>query len=89
MLWRVLERSRPSSPSQLWVAGSLSLYDVIIYLFYTELLLYSKDVTFISVALFILCVRLGLSTPGDYVRARVLVPRNPDMTINLLLQNVI
>jgi hypothetical protein len=67
----------------------LSLYDVIIYLFYTELLLYSKDVTFISVALFILCVRLGLSTPGDYVRARVLVPRNPDMTINLLLQNVI
>jgi hypothetical protein len=67
----------------------LSLYDVIIYLFYTELLLYSKDVTFISVALFILCVRLGLSTPGDYVRARVLVPQNPDMTINLLLQNVI
>jgi hypothetical protein len=25
--------SRPSSPSQLWVAGSLSPYDVIIYLF--------------------------------------------------------
>jgi hypothetical protein len=46
MLRCVRERSRPSSPSQLWVAGSLSSYDVIIYLFYTELLLYSKDVTF-------------------------------------------
>jgi hypothetical protein len=66
MLWRVCERSRPSSPSQLWVARSLSPYDVIIYLFCTELLLYSKDVTFVSVPLFIICVRLGLSTPGDY-----------------------
>jgi hypothetical protein len=66
MLWRVHERSRSSSPSQLWVAGSLSPYDVIIYLFCTELLLYSKDVTFISVPLFIICVRLGPSTPGDY-----------------------
>jgi hypothetical protein len=28
-----------------------------------------------------LCVRLGPSTPGDYVRARVLVPRNPDVTL--------
>jgi Na+-translocating ferredoxin:NAD+ oxidoreductase RnfA subunit len=27
-------------------------------------------------------VRLGPSTPGDYVRARVLVPRNPGVTIN-------
>jgi hypothetical protein len=44
----------------------LSPYDVIIYLFCTELLLYSKDVTFISVPLFIICVRLGPSTPGDY-----------------------
>jgi hypothetical protein len=43
---RVPERSRPSSPSQLWVAGSLSPYNVIIYLFCIELLLYSKDVTF-------------------------------------------
>jgi hypothetical protein len=38
--WRMLrcvrERSRPSSPSQLWVAGSLSPYDVIIYLFFTN-----------------------------------------------------
>jgi hypothetical protein len=25
-------------------------------------------------------VRLGSSTPGDYVRARVLVPRNPGVT---------
>jgi hypothetical protein len=51
---------------QLWVAGSLSLYDVIIYLFRTELLLYSKDVTFVFVPPFIICVRLGPSTPGDY-----------------------
>jgi hypothetical protein len=46
MLWRVRERSRPSSPSQLWVAGPLSPYNVIIYLFCIEPLLYSKDVTF-------------------------------------------
>jgi hypothetical protein len=70
----VRERSRSSSPSQLWVAGSLSPYDVIIYLFCTEPLLYSKDVTFVSVSWFIICVRLGPSTRGDYVRARVLVP---------------
>jgi hypothetical protein len=66
MLWWVRERSRPSSPSQLWVAGSLSPYDISIYLFCTNLLLYSKDVTFVSVPLFIICVRLGPSTPGDY-----------------------
>ena len=74
MLWRVRERSRSSSPSQLWVAGPLSPYNVIIYLFCTELLLYSKNVTFDPVPWFIICVRLGPSTPGDYVRARVLVP---------------
>jgi hypothetical protein len=66
MLWWVRERSRPSSPSQLWIAGSLSPYDIIIYLFCTNILLYSKDVTFVSVPLFIICVRLGPSTPGDY-----------------------
>jgi hypothetical protein len=49
MLRCVRERSRSSSPSQLRVAGSLSSYDVIIYLFCTELLLYSKDVTFVYV----------------------------------------
>jgi hypothetical protein len=70
MRWLVRERSRPSSPSQLWVAGSLSPYDVIIYLFCTELLLYSKDVTFISVPLFIISVRLGPSTLGDYFAPR-------------------
>jgi hypothetical protein len=53
-------------PVNFGVAGSLSPYDVIIYLFCTELLLYSKDVTFVSVPLFIICVRLGPSTPGDY-----------------------
>jgi hypothetical protein len=31
MLWRVRERSRWLSPSQLWVAGPLSSYNVIIY----------------------------------------------------------
>jgi hypothetical protein len=31
------------------VAGSSYPYDVIIYLFYTELLLYNKDVTFVYV----------------------------------------
>jgi hypothetical protein len=77
MLRCVRERSMPSSPSQLWVAGSLSPYDVIIYLFCTELLLYSKVVTFVSVPRFIICVRLGPSTLGDYVRARVLVPLKP------------
>jgi hypothetical protein len=77
MLWRVRERSRSSSPSQLWVAESLSPYDVIIYLLYTELLLYSIDVTFVFVPWFIICVRLGPSTPGDYVRARILVASKP------------
>jgi hypothetical protein len=83
--WRMLrcvrERSRSSSPSQLWVAGPLSPYNVIIYLFYTKLLLYSKDVTFDPVPWFIICVRLGPSTPGDYVRAWVLVPPKPGVTI--------
>jgi hypothetical protein len=74
MLWRVRERSRSSCSSQHWVAGPLSPYNVIIYLFYTELLLCSKDVTFDHVPWFIICVRLGPSTPGDYVRARVLDP---------------
>jgi hypothetical protein len=82
--WRMLqcvrERSRSSSPSQLWIAGPLSPYNVIIYLFCTELLLYSKDVTFDPVPWFIICVRLGPNTPGDYVRARVLVPQNPGVT---------
>jgi hypothetical protein len=66
MLWRVRDRYRPLSPSQLWVAGSLSPYNVIIYLFCTELLLYSKDVTFVSVPWFIISVRLGHRTFGDY-----------------------
>jgi hypothetical protein len=82
--WRMLcwvrERSRSSSPSQLWVAGSLSPYDIIylfIYLFCTELLLYSKDVSFVSIPWVIICVKLDPSTSGDYVRARVLVFLKP------------
>jgi hypothetical protein len=67
MLRCVRERSRSSSLSQLWVAGPLSPYNVITYLFCIELLLYSKDVTFDR-------VRLDPSTPGDYVRARALDP---------------
>jgi hypothetical protein len=89
MLWRVRERSRPSSPSQLWVVGSLSPYDVFIYLFCTELLLYSKDVTFVSVPRFIICVRLGSSSTGDYFRLRVLVPQNPGVTVIVKGLNVI
>jgi hypothetical protein len=83
MLWWVREWSRPSSPSQLWVAGPSSPYNVIIYVFCIELLLFSKDVTFDPMPWFIICVRLGPSTPGDYVRARVLVPRNPGVTGSL------
>jgi hypothetical protein len=74
MLRCVRERSRPSSPSQLRVAGPLSPYNVFIYLFCTKLRLYSKDATFDLVPWFIICVRLGPSTPGDYVRARVWCP---------------
>jgi hypothetical protein len=68
-------------PINFGVARSSSPYDVIIYLFCTELLLYSKDVTFIYVPLFIICVRLGSSTPDDYVRVRALVSQNPSVTI--------
>jgi hypothetical protein len=67
MLWWVREWSRSSSPSKLWVVGSLSPYDVIIHLFCIELLLYSKDVIFISIPWVIICVRLGPSTLGDYL----------------------
>jgi hypothetical protein len=70
MLRCVRERSRPSSPSQLWVAGPLSPYNVIIY---RTPVIY-KDVTFDPVPLYIICVRLGPSTPGVYVRARILDP---------------
>jgi hypothetical protein len=52
----------------------LSPYNVITYLFCIELLLNSKDVTFDPVPWFIICVRLGPSTPDDYVCARVLDP---------------
>jgi hypothetical protein len=34
-------------------------------------------------------VRLGPSTPGDDVRARVLVPRNPGVTVCPLLEGVL
>jgi hypothetical protein len=80
MLWWFHERSRPSSPSQLWVAGPLSPYDVIIYLFCIELLLYSKYVTFISVPLFIIYVRLGPSTLGVYFVPGSWCPQNPGVT---------
>jgi hypothetical protein len=81
-VWRMLrcvrEKSRPSSPSQLWVAGPLSLYNVIIYLFCTELLFYSKDVIFDYVPWFIICVRLDPSTPGEYICAWVFGAPKPE-----------
>jgi hypothetical protein len=77
--WRMLrcvcERSRSSSPSQLLVAGLLSPYNVIIYLFCIEPLLYSKDVTFDPVPWIIICVRLGPSTPGDCSRPGLGAPK--------------
>jgi hypothetical protein len=72
MLQCVRERSRPSSPSQLWVAGPLSPYNVTIYLYRTPVIY--KVVTFDPVPLYIICVRLGPSIPGVYVSARVLDP---------------
>ena len=68
MLWWVRERSRSSSRNQLWVAGPLSPYNVIIYLFCTELLLYSKDVTFEPVPWVIICVRRDPSTHLRHTR---------------------
>jgi hypothetical protein len=70
MLQCVRERGR-RLPVNFGVTGSLSPIDVIIYLFYAELVLYNNVVIFVSVSLFIICVRLGPSTPGVYVRARV------------------
>jgi hypothetical protein len=58
----------------------LSPYDVIIYLFCTKLLLYSKDVTFVYVPLFIICVRLGPSTPGVYFAPESWCPQNLGVT---------
>jgi hypothetical protein len=55
----------------------LSPYDVIIYLFCIELLLYSKYVTFISRPLFIICVRLGPSTPSVYFAPGSWCPLKP------------
>jgi hypothetical protein len=55
-----------------WIVSS---YDVIIYLFCTEPLLYSKDVTFVSIPLFIICVRLGPSTPSDYFAPEFWTPK--------------
>jgi hypothetical protein len=41
-------------------------------------------VTFDPVPLCIICVRLGPSTPGVYVRVRALDPRNPGVTVEVL-----
>jgi hypothetical protein len=51
-----------------------------IYLFCTELLLYSKYVTFVSEPRFIICVRLGPITPGDYFVPGSWCPRNLGVT---------
>jgi hypothetical protein len=75
MLWRVRERSRPSSLSQLWVVGSLSPYDVIIYLFFVQNTYYivkmwhsflyhdSSYVWDLDPAHLVLCSRPGLGAP--------------------------
>jgi hypothetical protein len=70
-------RSRTGTAVHTSVHARYSPYDVIIYLFCTKLLLYSKDVTFDYVPCVIICVRLGPSTLGDYARVRVLVPLKP------------
>jgi hypothetical protein len=70
-------------PVNFGIAGSLSPYNVIIYLFCTELLLYSKDVTFVSAPLFIICVRLGPSTPGDYFAPGFWTPKTGCGTLSV------
>jgi hypothetical protein len=50
-------------------ARSLFSYDVIIQLFRTELILYIKDVTFVSVPRLIMCVTLDPCT--HLIRVRV------------------
>jgi hypothetical protein len=64
------------------VAGSLSLYDVIIYLFCTELLLYSKYMSFISVPWVIIGMRLD---PSKHLICAWIWPLNPGDTATLLL----
>jgi hypothetical protein len=63
------------------VAGSMSSYDVIFYLFCTELLLYSKDVTFVVIPCVIICVKLDPSTLGDYFAPGFGAPKNPSVTL--------
>jgi hypothetical protein len=53
----------------------MSSYDVFIYLFCTKLLLYSKDVTFVSILWVIICVRLDPSTLGDYFTPKFWTPK--------------
>jgi hypothetical protein len=67
-------------PVNFGLLDRLSAYDVITYLFCTELLLYSKDVTFISIPLLIIHVRLGPSTLGVYFAPGSWCPRNPGVT---------
>jgi hypothetical protein len=67
-VWAVVSQSTLGC----WIVSS---YDVNIYLFCTEPLLYSKDVTFVSVPLSIICVRLGPSTPSDYFTLEFWTPK--------------
>jgi hypothetical protein len=88
MLWCVRERSRPSSPSQLWVAGPLSPYNVIIYLFCIDIrscaIIHRMCETW-SQHTWWLCSRLGLGAPKpgcdrSGIRGMLTIGRNLDRT---------
>jgi hypothetical protein len=79
MLWWVRERSRPSSLNQLWVAGSLSPYDVIILFIFVQNTYYivnmwhsflyheSSYVWDLVLAHLVIISRLGLGAPETRV----------------------
>jgi hypothetical protein len=56
----------------------LTPYDLIIWLFCTKLLLYSKDMTFVSVPWVIICVRLD---PSTHLRRTRVYPLSPGVTL--------
>jgi hypothetical protein len=78
--WRmsrwVRERSRPSSPSQLWLLDRCLLwYNYLIILY--RIMLYINDVIFVSVPWVIICVRLDPSSTHLAFRVRVWCPLKP------------
>jgi hypothetical protein len=74
MLWWDHERSRPLSPSQLWLPDHcLRMIYYLIILYRTPL--YIKVVTFIYVPWVIICVRLDPTTLTDYFAPRFWPPK--------------